>query len=154
MGYSTDFIGRFDLDRQLQLEDYIIINELADLRPDERADGMPDTWCQWAVTRDGRHIEWNGGEKFYYYQEWLQWIVDYLESYTLSGSIEYQGEETGDSGTLVIENGKAVLKPHRDAVSHIAQVMELIGQAYTASNYDDSNMLPFIKKIEKILKGE
>jgi hypothetical protein len=34
--------------------------------------GQPGLWCQWVPTKDGCGIEWDGGEKFYDWTEWLR----------------------------------------------------------------------------------
>jgi hypothetical protein len=68
---------------------------------------QPGLWCQWVPTKDGLGIEWDGGEKFYDYTEWLKYIIaNFLElwGHTLSGSVIWQGEQTGDVGTIVVED--------------------------------------------------
>lgn len=67
--------------------------------------GQPGLWCQWRPTKDGRGIEWDGGEKFYDYVEWLKYlIVNFLKpwGYELSGCVNYQGEERGDFGMFTV----------------------------------------------------
>lgn len=71
----------------------------------------PGLWCQWVVSKDLEHIEWDGGEKFYNYTEWLNFIIDnFLNKwgYTLSGYVKYQGEDEDDNGYIVIKNNKAI----------------------------------------------
>lgn len=65
--------------------------------------GQPSLWCKWVPTEDGKGITWNGVEKFYEYKAWLQYICDhFLEpwGYTLSGSVKYKGESSGDRGEI------------------------------------------------------
>ena len=66
--------------------------------------GQPGLWCQWVPTKDGMGIEWNGGEKFYDYTEWLSYICDhFLEpwGYSLSGEVKFVGEDKKeDRGTI------------------------------------------------------
>ncbi len=114
MGYSTNFTGRFDLDKQLTLDDYRILKGLEgfDPRDCEEAAGveaLPDSYCQWGPTEDGRGVAWDGSEKFYKYTEWLQYIINKIlapKGYVLTGQVAFQGEDTGDCGIIIIEDGK------------------------------------------------
>jgi hypothetical protein len=66
--------------------------------------GQPGLWCQWVPTEDGKGIEWNGAEKFYYYEEWLKYLCEhFLEpwGYEVRGEVTYQGEDKSDKGKLV-----------------------------------------------------
>ena len=67
----------------------------------------PSLWCQWIINDDG-DLEWDGGEKFYSYEEWLNYLIDnFFEplGYVLNGDIEWQGEESDDLGTIhVVDN--------------------------------------------------
>lgn len=52
---------------------------------------QPGLWCQWVITDDCSELEWNGGEKFYDYIEWLKYlIVHFFETWNikLNGEIE------------------------------------------------------------------
>lgn len=109
MGYTTEFKGEFRMTPAPSAELVLAIMDLAEC--EDRAEqpaGCPDSWCQWTVTKDRQGIKWNHSEKFYNYQEWLQWIIDNLlkpNGVTLTGSVEYQGEEVGDCGILSVEDG-------------------------------------------------
>lgn len=73
--------------------------------------GQPGLWCNWAPNADGTAIEWNGAEKFYYYTEWLAYIIKhFLEpwGYKISGQVTWQGEEHGDHGIIAIHDNKGV----------------------------------------------
>ena len=66
---------------------------------------QPSLWCQWIPTEDNMGIEWDGGEKFYCYDEWLTYIIDnFLKPWgiTLSGEVEYQGEDNDDRGKIIV----------------------------------------------------
>ena len=72
-------------------------------------DGQPGLWCQWVPTEDRCGIEWDGGEKFYRYAEWLQYLMGHfltLWGFTVSGEVSYQGENDDDRGVLRVVNGK------------------------------------------------
>ncbi len=108
MGYTTEFSGSFTLDKPLSWEHAAILRGLHDLERGD-LDGAPDAYCQWVPTRDRRGIEWDGGEKFYKYTEWLQFIIDkYLKTwgYRVSGSVDYSGESSDDIGCLEIADNK------------------------------------------------
>lgn len=67
----------------------------------------PGLWCQWIIN-DNNELEWDGGEKFYNYEEWLQYLIDNFFAplgYVLNGDIEWQGEESDDFGNIhVVDN--------------------------------------------------
>jgi hypothetical protein len=69
--------------------------------------GQPGLWCQWIINNNGE-LEWDGGEKFYNYEEWLDYLIDnFFEplGYVLNGDIEWQGEESDDFGIIhVVDN--------------------------------------------------
>jgi hypothetical protein len=68
---------------------------------------QPGLWCQWVPTEDGTAIEWDGNEKFYYYIEWLQYILDNFLipwGYVLNGSVFWQGERDSDKGWICVKN--------------------------------------------------
>lgn len=68
---------------------------------------QPGLWCQWVPNEDGTAIVWDGGEKFYYYVEWIEYIIEnFLKpwGYSISGEVEWQGEEREDIGKIQISN--------------------------------------------------
>jgi hypothetical protein len=86
-------------------------------------EGQPGLWCGWTVSNDGTRIEWDGGEKFYYATDWMQYLIDHflkpgaigkgapeLEGFTfdhtVNGAIEARGEERGDIWQLVVEDNR------------------------------------------------
>ena len=71
--------------------------------------GQPGLWCQWVPTDDGKKIEWNLGEKFYKYDEWINYLIEnFLDpwGYSVSGQVEFQGEEPDDYGYIEVVDGK------------------------------------------------
>lgn len=73
--------------------------------------GQPGLWCQWIPTYNGRGIQWDGGEKFYKYVEWLQYIVNHFLvawGYVLNGTVHWQGELPDDIGKITVENNKII----------------------------------------------
>lgn len=74
---------------------------------------QPGLWCQWVVTEDGKYLEWDGGEKFYSYMEWLDYLVcEFFQpmGYVLNGSVEYQGEDYDDFGTITVTDNVVVIE--------------------------------------------
>lgn len=79
-------------------------------------DGQPGLWCQWVPNEDGTAIEWDGGEKFYSYTEWLKYIIEnFLKpwGHTLNGKVHWRGEEFSDLGTIVVKNNAIQCKRNR-----------------------------------------
>ena len=65
---------------------------------------QPGLWCQWMINDDGE-LEWDGGEKFYNYEEWLIYLIENFfkpEGYVLNGIISFQGEDPDDFGDIVV----------------------------------------------------
>jgi hypothetical protein len=108
MGYDTDFKGAFTFDRPLTVEHANVLAEFAE--QDHRDDkSMPGEYCQWVPSRDGAKLQWDGGEKFYDYIEWLEYLIAHFIKpwgYKLNGEVAWSGEEPGDLGRLVVENNK------------------------------------------------
>lgn len=72
---------------------------------------QPGLWCQWVPTGDGTRIVWDGGEKFYDYVEWLQYIEEnFLLPFGkyLDGEMVWQGEDIMDRGRIIAD--KDVIK--------------------------------------------
>lgn len=69
--------------------------------------GQPGLWCQWTLTPDGTELQWDGGEKFYNYTEWLEYLIKHFFQpwgIVLNGEIEWQGEDRNDMGKIVVDN--------------------------------------------------
>jgi hypothetical protein len=116
MSYTTEFRGTFDLNKTLAPEHMEILKELATteripgeggkpLR--EGGSGRPCVYCQWIPTDDGEGIEWDGGEKFYSWLEWLQHIVEHHLKpwgYILSGEVRWRGADFEDAGVIYVKD--------------------------------------------------
>lgn len=148
MGYSTDFEGQFNLNKQLdnKIHKYLVLfNESR--RMGRNLDGafgiegefytfgddkdiffnrqdsniidhnkapvtQPGLWCQWVPSEDGNSIEWDGGEKFYNYTEWIVYLINKIlapNGYVLNGKVDYFGEERGDVGVIEIKDNVVYL---------------------------------------------
>jgi hypothetical protein len=70
---------------------------------------QPSLWLQWTPTEDRLSLEWDSGEKFYSYTEWLVYLIYKVlapNGYVLNGIVQWQGEENGDVGEIVVENNR------------------------------------------------
>tara|TARA_R100001594_G_scaffold92136_2_gene126448 strand:- start:4926 stop:5417 length:492 start_codon:yes stop_codon:yes gene_type:complete len=69
---------------------------------------QPSLWCQWVPTGDGRHLQWNGCEKFYDYVRWLSDVIcpQFLArwGYMLNGCVSWVGEDDRDRGTITVKD--------------------------------------------------
>lgn len=150
MGYTTDFNGRFKLNRKLKKADQTFLAKLSETRRMKRnvgpefgvegefyVDGkgfagqdedstilnyneppetQPGLWCQWIPSKDGKFIEWDGGEKFYDYVKWLKYLIEKIlapRGYILNGEVEWQGEDNRDVGKIVVTNNVVTTKQGR-----------------------------------------
>jgi hypothetical protein len=72
---------------------------------------QPGLWCQWIPNAGGTALEWDGGEKFDYYVQWLNYLIKHFFTpwgYSLSGVVTYEGEDGADFGKIEIVEGRAV----------------------------------------------
>lgn len=110
MGYTTRFSGFFKFNRALTASEMDELREFADV--DHRDEdclghGSGSAYCQWVPTSDGTGLEWDGNEKFYYYEEWLGYLAKRFFipwGLVLNGTVAYQGEEIGDVGQLTVKD--------------------------------------------------
>ena len=77
---------------------------------------QPGLWCEWIPNDNGDALEWNGGEKFYNYTEWLQYLIDKIllpRGYTVNGECLWNGEDSADFGKIVVLNNLVTVKEGR-----------------------------------------
>jgi hypothetical protein len=68
---------------------------------------QPGLWCQWIPNSERNAIQWDGGEKFYNYIEWLDYIIKKFIipwGYTLNGKVNWQGENPEDIGQIIVRD--------------------------------------------------
>lgn len=100
---------------------------------------QPGLWCQWTISET--ELEWDGGEKFYEYEEWLHYLIDnFFEplGYKLNGEITWEGEDSDDFGTIkVIDNDVDMQYGiHISSLSDLSTddlIKELENRGYTVS---------------------
>lgn len=81
-----------------QDEDLSIINY-------NMSDPQPGLWCQWVI--EGDRLVWDGGEKFYDYVKWLEYLIKHFftpSGYVLNGAVFYDGEDPDDFGKIIVTN--------------------------------------------------
>ena len=69
---------------------------------------QPGLWCQWVINNNNE-LEWDGGEKFYSYIEWLNYLIkNFFKPWgvLLNGEIEWVGEDSSDRGKIVVTDNK------------------------------------------------
>ena len=104
-GYGVE--GEFYVDSGLNdYDDPTVVNH------NQPPSTQPGLWCQWTPTQDGWGIEWDEGEKFYEYVEWLQYIIDWIapKGYIANGEIEWYGEDRDDMGKIIVKNNQITIK--------------------------------------------
>lgn len=71
--------------------------------------GQPGLWCRWEPSKDAAAIVWDGGEKFYYYVEWMRYLLDHFLTpwgYVVNGRVTWQGEDEADIGTITVADNR------------------------------------------------
>lgn len=69
---------------------------------------QPGLWCQWLIYEDGSRLEWDFGEKFYEYEDWLIYIQEHFLTpwgSKLNGKIDWYGEDRDDLGVIYAKDG-------------------------------------------------
>lgn len=84
---------------------------------------QPSLWCQWVASEDGKNIAWDGGEKFYEYIHWLQYIQENMLTpwgVKLDGKIKWRGEDSSDKGVILAQNGVITSKEGQEYKDFLA----------------------------------
>ena len=71
---------------------------------------QPGLWLQWFVLDDRQTIEWDQGEKFYEYVEWIEYLIDKIlepRGYKVNGEVYWEGEDgASDIGKIEIKDNQ------------------------------------------------
>jgi hypothetical protein len=128
MGYTTEFTGAIELGRKLTMAEAKELLEIAEGDLSRDATGI-DAYFQWVPSEDLHHIVWDGNEKFYKYKEQLAWLCGWLHRCGISanGVLYWQGEETGDTGTIVVTNNCVVAYPSEKPATKTDRPLTLRG---------------------------
>ena len=114
MGYSTDFSGKLTINPPLQPHMVEEINLFCEERHGGDMDvfpGMPGFWCDWET--DGEKLFWNGTEKSYAMDEWLEFLIKKFFNpwgCTLTGKMLAEGERKDDRWTLQVVSNNQVIR--------------------------------------------
>ncbi len=110
MGYTTEFKGELEFSRDLTVRERNILEDFNEGRHEPTVgENYPGYWCQWVPNESGTALEWDQGEKFYRYIEWLEYLIEhYFEPWgvKLNGQFEWRGEEWGDNGYITVTDNK------------------------------------------------
>ncbi len=82
---------------------------------------QPGLWCHWEPNDDRGTIRWDGGEKFYDYVAWLQYLIERFLGpwgYFLDGTVKWQGEDPSDQGVIRARINVLEAIPKRARRSH------------------------------------
>jgi len=85
---------------------------------------QPSLWLQWTPTEDRLSIEWDGGEKFYSYVEWISYIIEKIlkpRGYVLNGAVKWYGEEEDDIGTIFVRDNE--VKTYEGEMTELQEVV-------------------------------
>jgi hypothetical protein len=80
---------------------------------------QPSLWCQWVISPKGDTLEWDGGEKFYNYVEWLKYVIkNFIEptGSVCNGQFEWRGEDWSDMGVIIVKDNKVTAKQAKGIV--------------------------------------
>ena len=117
MGYTTDFDGQFEFNRQLTKKELQTMETLYDTRHEDGYREKPSIWLQWMVEeyqcistgKKTHYLIWDGNEKFYNYIEWLEYLIKYFfkpNNLSITGRVRWRGEEFDDMGTISVEDNE------------------------------------------------
>lgn len=64
----------------------------------------PSLYCQWTLSRNLAAVEWDGGEKFYEWKEWLRVVLQVCAAhgFIFEGKVKYRGEDFEDAGIFEV----------------------------------------------------
>ena len=122
MGYTTLFSGNFKLNKTLTDEHSKILHDLSWSEDWRDNDKMPDSYCKWAPNTKNNAIEWNEGEKFDYYIDWIKFIIkNHITpwGYIIEGLVFWNGESPGDVGVIYVKKNKVFSLEREDLVDWI-----------------------------------
>jgi hypothetical protein len=117
---KDEFGGLFGLDGEYGIdgEYYVGDEDVAVIDINTPPITQPGLYCQWTLNEeDPDHIvlEWDGGEKFYNYIEWLKYLIEnFFKRWgiKLNGAIEWRGEMWDDHGKIKVKDNIIKIKKH------------------------------------------
>lgn len=192
MGYTTEFRGKFNLNKPLTATLLLFLTNFSNTRRMGRqgldakygVEGeffcedtanfgqnsvkgvidfntppvtQPGLWCQWTPTEDGKSIEWNGGEKFYSYIEWIEYLIQKIlapNGYVLNGAVRWRGEDFDDDGTIRIEDN--VVFANGEVINNQKKIQTDVVwvDSETAQKFDQSVINKWVGRDKILLQQE
>jgi len=73
---------------------------------------VPGLWCGWCIENNGSELMWDGGEKFYNYVEWLNYIFTHFFKpwgIKAKGEIHWYGEDRTDMGKIKVRDNEVFI---------------------------------------------
>ena len=145
MGYTTKFTRKIKIDPPLNKQEREFLIKFSETRRMNRTkgpyyvdgsgdygqahendvinhnhppDGQPGLWCSWIPSGKGDAIKWDGVEKFYKADKWMEYIINhfigqnpkakselpFLEGHKCNGVIRAYGEESYDRWLLFVSD--------------------------------------------------
>lgn len=108
MGYTTKFSGSVKLSRPLTLKEAKTFLTWSDDRDSiEFGDKEKiSSYLQWVLSKSLDRIGWDGNEKFYDYEKWMQFVCDWLTEIGVgaNGDLTWSGESADDVGVLSVKD--------------------------------------------------
>jgi hypothetical protein len=180
MGYTTEFVGSFSVTPRLnpKIREFLVkLNNTRRMKrtvdPKYGVDGefyveddennvidhntppstQPGLWCQWEPNEDGTEIRWDGGEKFYNYVEWLEYIIKNVlvtHGYTVNGHVKWTGESEDDVGTITVENNVVTTNPEHEKPVVVTPFDTINCIKYVVSTMDANNHKELRTKISTL----
>ncbi len=111
MGYSTAYKGKFGFKNELTFPQLAVLKTILDESTNKELvaeanafvrslGGDPVRYLCLQLSKDQKHVEWDGGEKFNDIENSLNFLTfvmrKYYEDFSLTGFCLAQGEEVGD----------------------------------------------------------
>jgi len=149
MGNSTEFTGTFALSPTLTMAQYAELSELSGeiITTNTGLRG----YCQWEPTPKGNALRWDGGEKFYDYTQWLQWLIDTKFKpwgITVSGSVRYIGDYHDEIGTLTVVDGVVQNVPWTVSLTVLQSKAEEMYKLLQQVRNEDRDVARFLEGLE------
>lgn len=118
--------------------------------------GQPGLWCHWVPTADAWGIQWDDGEKFYRYIEWLQYMIDHFLKpwgYLLSGAVSWRGEDPADTGQIRVVDNQIVSQAAedllREATSPVQVPLSVLEGLEAVQATGDTNLVSWVTAISQ-----
>jgi hypothetical protein len=106
MGYTTKFIGHITLSRPLTMGEAKELLEFNE-EPERIKDaGKLTGYMQWVPSETLDAIVWDQQEKFYDYEEWMAWLLRWLDARGIqaNGVLDWRGEDSSDIGRIIVKD--------------------------------------------------